>query len=51
MIRQSTINKDLKVMGVAWEEVTQMAEDWKKWKCCNHICSTSIWKEKRKVAN
>lgn len=24
---QSTMNKDLKVMGVAWEKVTQMAGD------------------------
>ena len=29
----STINKDLEVMGMTWEEVTQMAEDRKQWKC------------------
>ena len=35
-------NKDLKVLGVAWEEVAQMTEDWKQWKCCVSQCATSM---------
>ena len=38
---KSTINKDFKVIGVAWEKVTKMAEDRKQWKCCIARCATS----------
>ena len=34
----NTINKDLKVMGVAWKEVAQIAEDRKQWKSCIALC-------------
>ena len=39
--QESTINKDLKVMRVAYKEVTQMAEDREQWKCCIARCATS----------
>lgn len=39
--RWGTINKDLKTIGVTWEEATLMAEDQKQRKCHIARCATS----------
>ena len=38
---RNTVNKDLKVLAVAWEEMAQMAEDRKQWKCFIARCAIS----------